>query len=242
MGNPEIGTLLFGSKAMAQALTFLVSRPGEGFTFNGLVDATGINRESLNRALRRLVLLGLVTRTKERASVRYSVQVHHPVYPEMKSICAKLFGVGDLLRSYTDLGSEVAFALIFGSVAAGTDDPGSDIDILVVGTPDRVELNRWARGATEKLGREVNTVVISDSELEHQLERHNKFYEGILGGPKIMLKGDESNLLSPPRLRQGRNESVTGRGDGTDAPTMIRATWARQREEAADAAFSGDAS
>lgn len=195
MRSEQIGSLLFGSKAMARALTFLVTHPGEGFTFNGLVDATGINRESLNRALGRLALLGLVTRTKERASVRYEIQAQHPIYLELKSICAKLFGVGDLLRSHTQFGADVAFALVFGSVAAGTDDPDSDMDLLVVGTPDRLEVSAWARSVTEKLGREVNTIVISDSELNRQLKRHNKFYEGILDGPKIMLKGNEAELF-----------------------------------------------
>ncbi|MHB8394326.1 MAG: nucleotidyltransferase domain-containing protein [Candidatus Dormibacteria bacterium] len=196
MSSEKIGVLLFGSQAMARVLTFLVARPGEVFTFNGLVDTTGINRESLNRALGRLVLLGLVTRTKERASVRYEIQVRHPVYREMKSICAKLFGIGDLLRTHAQFGTEVAFALVFGSVAAGTDDPASDIDILVIGTPDRLELSAWTRTVSNKLGREVNAIVISDSELGHQLKQHNSFYEGILSGPKIMLRGDESEFPS----------------------------------------------
>ncbi len=57
-----------------------------------------------------------------------------PVFPELKSLVAKTFGIADVVReSLQPFARKVVAAFIYGSVARGKHDASSDVDLLVVG-------------------------------------------------------------------------------------------------------------
>jgi len=61
--------------------------------------------------------------------------------------------------------------MIFGSYADGRLKADSDIDVLIVGTPDRDTLTEALEAAAEELGRDVNEVVMTDTEYGERQER-----------------------------------------------------------------------
>lgn len=194
MVNRDAGILLFGSRVLPRVLTYLMDHPGETATFTTVAEAAGGSPESVSRALRRLVTLGVVSRTTARSSTLYAVQTRHPIYNELKAICVKLFGIGDLLRRESKFGPEVEYIFVYGSVAAGNEDPASDVDVMFIGTPDRTDVGEWARAVGEKLGREVNTMTVSAEQLRAQLTGQNAFYVSVARGPKIMLRGQDDDF------------------------------------------------
>ena len=76
-------------------------------------------------------------------------------------------------------------AIIFGSYARGTDEPDSDIDLLVIGNPDRDELTDRLERAGHEVGRPVNEVVMSPEELDARRTRGDGFVPSIDAGPVI---------------------------------------------------------
>ena len=93
-----------------------------------------------------------------------------PFFPELRGLLLKAFGpvpvLGEGLRELA--GVEQAF--IYGSWASRyAGEPGEapgDIDLLVLGSPDRRQLARLCREASEELGFEVNPTVLSVSDWE----------------------------------------------------------------------------
>ena len=77
--------------------------------------------------------------------------------------------------------------LIFGSYASGETRPDPDVDLLVIGRPDRYELTERLEAASRELGRPVNEVVMSSAELERRRARGDRFLESIDATPPIQV-------------------------------------------------------
>jgi hypothetical protein len=79
-------------------------------------------------------------------------------------------------------------ALVFGSWAARMrGEPGPspvDIDLLVIGRPDRDDLRDAAERARSRLGRQLNTVVVSRTRWE---AGEDGFIRGLRSRPQLMV-------------------------------------------------------
>lgn len=60
-------------------------------------------------------------------------------------------------RALAPLGAQIRLALVFGSVARGTQSPGSDVDVLVLGSVGFAELAQALFPLHAELGREVKS-------------------------------------------------------------------------------------
>ena len=96
---------------------------------------------------------------------------------------------------------QVRLAFIYGSVAAGDERPGSDVDLLVVGTARPRAISDAIAGAEEQIGREVSTVVLTPREFRERVKGDDSFLSAVLEGPKIAVIGDEDEAV---RLAGGR--------------------------------------
>src|SRR3989339_838906 len=84
---------------------------------------------------------------------------------EMKKIYLKSYGIEVLLRRALMSVKGLKEAYIFGSFAAGTQNPDSDIDLLLVGTHTTLDAEKVVRSVGKQVGREINTVNMSQGEL-----------------------------------------------------------------------------
>lgn len=74
------------------------------------------------------------------------------LYPELKSIFFKVRGAPGLLKQALSDVDEIAFAFIYGSFAAGTENEKSDIDLMVVGKMPLDKLLKRLREPEKALG------------------------------------------------------------------------------------------
>ena len=84
-------------------------------------------------------------------------------------------------------------AFVYGSVAAGTEDAYSDLDLMLVGEADLQELAAVV-SELEANGRAINDVFFTADELGQPLAEGDPFIRNVLSGPKLMLIGDEDDL------------------------------------------------
>lgn len=70
-----------------------------------------------------------------------------------------------------------------------------DIDILVVGEITLPELASIIRGEETKLSHEINYTVMSREELDFRRKRRDPFLAGILAGSRVMIIGNEEDLV-----------------------------------------------
>jgi predicted nucleotidyltransferase len=185
---------LITSKSRIEVLTWFVTHPGERFHYVQLDRILRLSHASLQKELKRLEAGGLLCSTKEASTRFYWINQGHPLYPELKSIVFKTVGLADFLkRSLAEIG-EIEFALIFGSVAKNLEDMRSDIDVLVVGDVDLDALHEAIDTAEGAIRREINPTVYTRAEWDARVKIGQAFVSDILGGPKILLIGDEHDL------------------------------------------------
>jgi predicted nucleotidyltransferase len=101
-----------------------------------------------------------------------------------------------ITRVLADVRDRIWIAFIFGSMARGDQDPESDIDLMVIGQVSLKELSPCLKRAEQELGRQVNTVIYSESEWAKRREERNPFVARVLKGDKIFVIGGHDELAA----------------------------------------------
>lgn len=186
--------LLFGAYRR-QVLSLLLLRPDESFYVREIGRLTRVPAGSLHRELKALTEAGLLVRKASGNQVRYQASRDCPIYQELAGLFRKTAGLADVLReSLNPVADKVALAFVFGSVAQGNEKPTSDIDLLVVGSVFFENVVEACQVARERLGREVNPVVMSKDALRAKQRGRDRFISRVLKEPKIFVTGDASEL------------------------------------------------
>jgi len=176
-----------------KVLSQLLLHPETDYHVRELARLTGTAPGSLHKELARLAAAGLLLRKAQGNQVRYQANRQCPVYPELASLLRKTTGAAELLaQALTPL--QPTLALIFGSVARGTETAASDVDVLVVTEHGFGDVVRALHAAQTTLGRESNPVVYTPAELQAHVAEQDPFVLNLLAGPHLLLKGTEDDL------------------------------------------------
>lgn len=181
--------------ARQKVLAALLLEPQESFHLRELARLAGAHAGTLARELDKLALAGLILRRPLGNQVHYQANVAAPLFGELAAIFRKTHGVVPLLRAtLAPLDAQVRLAFVFGSVARGTQGPGSDVDLLVLGDAGFGELAQALYPLHEALGREVNPVLYGAAEFRERLARREAFAQELMQSPRLWVKGDEHEL------------------------------------------------
>ena len=187
---PQLVEILFGAYRR-QILALLLLRPEETFYVREIARVTGVPAGSLHRELRALSAAGLLTRTASGNQVRYQADRSCAIYEELAGIFRKTAGLADVLRELlAPLEKKIDLAFVFGSVAQGKARPGSDIDLLVVGAATFASVVEACHAGTQRLGREVNPVVMTRAAFQNKLAQDDRFTSRVAKEAKIFVIGD----------------------------------------------------
>ena len=209
-----IGGALFGTTRQA-VLRALFGHAERRFYQRQLIRMLGAGTGAVQRELATLVEAGIVTRTVEGRQTYFQVNADSPVFAELRALIRKTFGVVEVLRNALQpLTSSIRLAFIYGSVAAGNEKAGSDIDLLVVG--DQISLDDVVSALSEAqqlTGREVNPSVYPSAEFRRKLTEGQHFLTRVIRGPKLFLMGSESELTRLAQVRLAQGARAEPRGD-----------------------------
>lgn len=211
------------NETTAKVLALLSSMPGQELHTNEIARRTESVPNAVQRALTKSLERGLVQSRRVGNLRLWSMNQRNPLYASIRETFARTYGVPAQLAQVLERHGHVKFAFIFGSYVTARDDPTSDIDLFVVGDPDWVQLSEVVRDAGRDLGREINTVVWTDGDLDHSQGNQRSFLDNILDAPMMWLLGDRSEFER--RARMGREvvrsgSSAPGRsvGDRREGP------------------------
>jgi len=88
----------------------------------------------LTRELKRLAEAGLLNCERQGNQLLYSANRQSPIFEELAGILRKTSGLADVIADALEpLTEHIEVALIFGSVARGSETRGSDVDVLIIG-------------------------------------------------------------------------------------------------------------
>ena len=202
----DLAAVLFPSYRR-KVLGLLLLRPDESFHGREIARRTELPSGTVTRELRRLTEVGLLERESRGNQVVYRANVRSPVFEELASVLRKTSGLSDeLARALAPLSKRISVAFVFGSMARGSQNAGSDVDVLVIGDVNLGEVLDALYRVQERLGRETNPKVFSVPQWHLQIKSGNAFVTDVLRKPRIFLIGDEDGLgkLGRPQPRSSR--------------------------------------
>lgn len=184
--------VLFGTYRK-KVLSLLLLHPDTDYHVRELARLTGTAPGTLHKELAKLAATGLLLRKTQGNQVRYQANQQCPVFPELAGLLRKTTGAAEILATALEALAP-PLALIFGSVASGTETASSDIDLLVIGNVGFADVVRATHLAQAELGRDINPVVYSAQEFKRRVDEQDPFVLDLLAKPKIFLTGTTHDL------------------------------------------------
>lgn len=187
-------TLLLGQVRSA-ILALLFFHTDEAFYLRQITRLTGAGLGNVQRELENLLKAGLIIQYRRGVERYYQANSTSPIYTEMHGLMVKTAGVTDTLRAtLATIGDRIAIAFIYGSVARGTENAGSDVDVMVIGDVSFGDVVAALLPAQESLRREINPFVATPTEYAQRLSQHDFFLTAVVEQEKIFLIGDDDDL------------------------------------------------
>ena len=172
----EILALLLGDAELELSLTELATR-------------TGTPHPSVHREIERAESAGIVTSRKVGNTRLVRANTRSPYYAGLADVLTRAFGVPVVIAQSLRGIDGVTEAAVFGSWAARrAGQPGArpvgDIDLLVLGEPDRDGLYAALRDAEARLGRPIEVTIRGSDWLESGT---GPFHDTVANGPLVRL-------------------------------------------------------
>lgn len=186
--NINVGDALF-TKAQQKLLALLFGHPSRSFYFNELVGLAEMGRGAISRELKKLTGAGLLVMTKQGNQNHFQANQSSPIMPELVSIVKKTFGVAEVLKSALEPAMpKFQQAFVYGSVAKGSEQVDSDIDIMLVGDDVSYgETMQLLEQAELTLRRTINPTIYTPEEFSKRLAEGQNFLTKVMAGERINL-------------------------------------------------------
>lgn len=187
---------LFISRVRVKILQLFLSAPADSlFHVREIVRRVSEEINAVRRELSRMEKYGLVS-SEWRANRRlYKFRRDYTFYKELLSLVAKSTGLGgNLVKNKTRLG-KIKFAFISSKFIKGVPPSQDEVDFLVVGNVVLPELQAIIADEQAKREFEINYSFMDEAEFKFRVKRRDPFILKVLMRPKIMLLGDEDELL-----------------------------------------------
>lgn len=185
------------SSTQQRVLGLLFGQPQRSFFATEIIRRVEAGTGAVQRELKKLADCGLVTVSRVGNQKHYQANEAAPIYEELCALIRKTVGLAEPLRQALEpAGMTIEMALVYGSVAKGTANAASDVDLLLVSDSLTLEAVFGLLETVENtLGRRVNPTLYTRREFHRRLEANDSFLKRVLAGEKIMLIGtlaDES--------------------------------------------------
>ena len=182
------------SKLRRELLRLYFANSDKEFYLRELERLLGFSVANIRRELLKLEKSGLFKSRRAGNLLYYSLNKNYPLFGELKSMVFKTIGIEGSLRKLMSTTMGVEVALIYGSFAAGEETGASDVDLLIIGTPDDEKLMVQIDELENQLKREINYTLYLRTEYDNRKKGGDTFIQNILARPKILLKGTENEL------------------------------------------------
>lgn len=177
------------SKVRGKLLGLLFSNPEQRYYLSELARLAGASVGNVQRELERFIDDELLLREKKGNLVFYFLNQRHALFPEIRSLVLKTFGIEGELRALIQKHKEIELALLYGSFARAQEKGESDIDLLIVSDSNLEKFNSALSKLESKFHREINPTAYSAKEFQKRLTAKDSFLTHVLNQPYRILKG-----------------------------------------------------
>ena len=179
---------VFRSRLQGDLLARVLPDPDAEHSLTELAERIGASVATVQREVARLEQAGIVVSRRVGRTRLVSANPRSPVYEPLTRLVVVSFGPALVIAEELADVSGIEQACLFGSWAARYDgQPGpapADVDLLIIGSPERDAVHDAALRAEERLGIPVNATMRS-SQAWHAAEEG--FIRTVQGGPVVPL-------------------------------------------------------
>jgi predicted nucleotidyltransferase len=199
-------------------LTFFYVNRSARVYVRQLAQVLHVDSTNLSRELKQMEREGILNSELEGRQLYYYLNRANPNLKPLLQLLQGSIGIVPALKDALTGVASIHSAWLYGSFAKGEADAGSDVDVLIVGSPDQAHLASRLRQAEGALHREINYTVLSPRELQKRLNAADPFIADIWRGKRVELidgngnpapenRSETSAPLSSRRSKKGRSSS-----------------------------------
>lgn len=171
---------LITSKTRVKLLLKFFSNPSNMAYLRGLANEFGESTNSIRIELNRLTEAGLLESAPEGNTIMYKANTSNPLFPDLKALVTKHLGFDRIIEQVVKRLGEVELAFVTGAYAEGRDS--GIIDLVLVGTIDKLRLFDYIERTEAMIGRKLRPLLMTAAEYGHMKEQ-------FLQQPHIVLWG-----------------------------------------------------
>ena len=185
------------TKTQQRILGALFGQPERSFYAAELIRDAGTGSGAAQRELAKLEESGLLVTRRIGNQKHYQANATSPLFSDLRNIVLKTVGLVEPLRlALKPIERKIHAAFVYGSVAKGSDQAASDIDLMVVSdTLTYGEVFGALDKVSRTLGRTVNPTVYSEAEFSKRSSGDSAFVTRVLQGPKVWVIGAGDGVL-----------------------------------------------
>ncbi len=179
------------SPPQSKVLEWVFGQPERWYHIQELIRLTSLASASLQREIKRLHQAGLVVEERLGNLRRVKANPDSPIYIDLTNLVRKTLGVVPAIsQALQPLSERLKLALVFGSIAKGTEQAGSDVDILIVSEDVQLsEAMALLLPLEERLGRRIEIKLYTLAEFSARRQEAGSVVQRILAGPVQLLHG-----------------------------------------------------
>ena len=186
---------LFISKTRVKLLQTFLNNPGRIFYVRELVRTVGEQINAVRAELARMERSGMVSSEARANRKFYGFRKDYVFYDELSRLAAKSSGLGGALIKERNKLGKIKYASLSGTYIRRRPVGPTDVDLLIVGSIVLPQLAQLVKENENVIGREVNYSVMTEEEFTFRKRRGDPFIRNILEKPKVLLIGDEEEMV-----------------------------------------------
>ena len=186
----------FISRVRVKLLKIFLVDPAKIYYVRELVRLSKEEINAVRRELGNMEANGMVRKEARGNRLYYGFRRDYAYYNELLQLVAKSTGLGrQIIKEKNRLG-KIRFALLSGRFARHKQHLENDVDFLLIGDVVIAQIAALVAQFEKELNREINYSVMTLEEFEFRKKRRDPFISQILMGSRVMLIGDEEEMVS----------------------------------------------
>lgn len=187
---------LIVSRVRVKLLELFFGNPGQMYHVRDMVRRTDEEINAVRRELAHLEKIGLLVKEARGNRLLYIPKKDYHLYNELLRLVAKTGGVGgEIIKNRGKLG-KLRFVMFSGGFVSGSLPKADEVEILVVGQIVMPELMVFLKSEETRRGREINFTPMTEEEFVYRKQHNDPFILKILTAPKVVIIGEEEELLA----------------------------------------------
>jgi len=175
------------SKVTQNVLSYFFLHEDNSLYVNEMARLFNLDRGNLIKKLKSLEKEGILSSEFRGNQKYFLLNKRYPLLEEYKKIILKTIGFEKNIQQLLGSFKNIKEAYIFGSYAKNKMDLSSDIDLLIIGEQDTIELQSKISRLQERINREINVISMGEEEFQRKKKNKDPFIENILKQAKVKI-------------------------------------------------------